>query len=136
MVSVALPFLQCLCQDVPYATVQRSQILQAAADMLPAEVQAAHTADIVGRHHEEALQPHVLQQVLQQSSLELPDAATMHYAPTGAELVAFFAGPDLEKSCVGSMPHVMTFHQYWQQMLKGSCQAPHLAPQASITRPS
>lgn len=136
MVSVALLLSQCLCQDVPYATVQRSQILQTAADMLPAEVQAAHAADIAGRHHEEPLQPHVLQQVLQQSSLELPDAASKHYMPAGAGLVAFFAGPELEKSRLGSMPHVMTFHQYWQQMLKGSCQAPHLAPQASITRPS
>lgn len=124
--------MQSVCQDVPYGTVQRSQLLAAAADMLPPEVQAAHAADIQGRHHKEPLQPHVLRQVLQHCSMELPDAAGMPYQPTGEQLLALYAGPQLDRADSRSMPHAMTFSQYWRKLLQGSCTAPDLQPQVSV----
>lgn len=121
--------LQSLCQSMHCGTVQRSQLLEAAAGMLPPEVQAAHAADIRSRNHQEPLQPHVLKQVLQHCSLELPHISSMHYDPAGAELVALYAGPQLEQVHACSMPHAMTFYQYWQKLLQGTCQAPDLHPQ-------
>jgi hypothetical protein len=120
--------MQSVCQDVSPATVQRSQLLSAAVGMLPPEVQAAHAADTLSRHHHEPLPPHVLRQVLQHSILELPDAASMHYQPAGAELVALYAGPQLDRAFGCSMPHAMTFCQYWQKLLNSSCKSPELKP--------
>jgi hypothetical protein len=97
--------------------------------MLPPEVQAAHAADIKSRNHQEPLQPHVLKQVLQHSRLELPHICSMHHQPAGADLVALYAGPQLEQVQACSMPHAMTFYQYWQKLLQGTCQAPDLHPQ-------
>jgi hypothetical protein len=94
--------------------------------MLPPEVQAAHAADLQGRHHQELLQPHVLRQVLQHCSMELPDTASLPYQATGDNMVALYAGPQLDRAFSRSMPHAMTFAQYWRKLLQGSCTAPEL----------
>lgn len=99
--------------------------------MLPPEVQAAHAADLLSRNYQEHLQPQVLKQVLQHCSHELPHISSMHYQPAGTELVALYAGPQVESALGCSMPHVMTFSQHWQKLLKGSCQAPELNDQVS-----
>lgn len=124
-----VPCVQSACQDVPFGTVQRSQLLAAAAEMLPPEVQAAHAADIQSRHHKEILQPHVLRQVLQHCSMELPDAADMPYQPTGEQLLALYAGLQLDRADSRSMPHAITFSQYWRKLLQGNCTAPDLQPE-------
>lgn len=129
---LSVPCLSCaqsVCQGVHHATVQRSQLLQAAAAMLPPEVQAAHAADILSRSHQEPLQPQVLQQMLQHASLELPNVSSMHYQPAGAELVALYAGPKLESASSCCMPYSITFAQYWHKLLQGICQASELSPQ-------
>ena len=126
--------LQGVCQDVSVGAVQRWQLLQAAADMLPGEVQAAHAAEVLTRHHQEHLQPHVLRQVLQHSSLELPDAVSSHHDASGAQLVALYAGPQLDRCCRRSMPYAMSFYQYWQLLVRSDCAPPNLEPKASVLR--
>lgn len=127
---------QSMCQVVPYATVRRAQLLQAAAAMLPPRVQAAHAADILARHHQEALQPQVLRQVLQHAALELPDAVSTVYEAAGAQLVAMYAGPQVERAYGSSMPRALSFSQYWQELLhqqgEDSCRAPELQLQVRL----
>lgn len=47
----------------PLAAVQRYEVLQAAADLLPPSAKLAQEAGILGRHHTEALLPGMLKQV-------------------------------------------------------------------------
>jgi len=47
----------------PLAAVQRYEVLQAAADLLPMSAKLAHEAGLLGRHHTEALLPGMLKQV-------------------------------------------------------------------------
>jgi hypothetical protein len=119
--------VQCLCPEgLPVAAVQRCQLLQAAAAMLPPEVQAAHAQGILSRHHHEPLQPQLLRQALWKASMELPGAASKHWG-AGAELVAFFAGgAGLEQSLQCSLPHAVTFQQFWRLLLAAGCCQPRL----------
>jgi hypothetical protein len=43
--------------------VERYQLLQAAAAMLPGGVRSAHAEELLQRHHHEQLEPQVLKQV-------------------------------------------------------------------------
>ena len=47
----------------PLVAVQRYEILQASADLLPPSAKLAHEAGILGRHHTEAMLPSMLKQV-------------------------------------------------------------------------
>lgn len=49
--------------SLPLATVQRYQLLQALADLLPPSAKAAHEAEVLARCHTEQLLPDVLKQV-------------------------------------------------------------------------
>lgn len=70
--------LQAQCRHLPVATVQRYQLLQAAVDMLPEGVQAAHAEELFSRHYQEQLEPQVLRQVRQGSSLGNKQSSIFH----------------------------------------------------------
>ena len=73
----------------------------------------------------------LLPQVLLKASLEYPDTVSIVWEGTGQELLAFYAGGETERLSRRSMPHVMTFQQYWERLLQQGCTQPELAPKVS-----
>ena len=49
--------------DIPLGTVQRYQLLQQFADILPESARLAHERGILARHHTELMTPNIMKEV-------------------------------------------------------------------------
>lgn len=123
--SIKMRGLKAHCQDLPWSSYQRSQLLDSFLQSLPPAVNAAHGNEIRTRRHHEKLDENVVKQVLSSSSLSYPDQIVAYYADEDACLVTLCgANHTYEESSPTAV--LLTFREFFQAFVEGGGVQPEL----------
>ncbi|KAG2498338.1 hypothetical protein HYH03_003597 [Edaphochlamys debaryana] len=109
--------LQAEASELPVATIERYQLLQAAADLLPPSAKLAHEDAILSRHWHEPLDPPALKQALAEAASELPTLSASYYGPGDSVVVACFAGENVGSKTTG-LPVAMNLSLFVERAMQ------------------